>query len=354
MFRLTVKYRLLPTAAQETILRQMLSTARDVYNSMVGWRKRDYEIHGTSPTYLQQQNVLPLWKQAHPELCQLYSQVLQDVVKRVDLAFAAFFRRVKNGETPGYPRFKGQGQYDSLTYPQEGGFVLEEGAVRLSKIGVIKAVLHRPLPGVAKTCTIRVQAGKWFACLTCEVEQEPLPASSEQVGIDVGLEHFAATSDGEFVANPRFFRNDEKALAKAQRKVQRLKACRTQQRKASLRKARRVVSRIHERIRNRRHDFVHQTARKLVNRYALIAIEALHINGMVQNHCLAKSIADASWRMFRAVLESKAERADRKVISWSIPHTPVKTARSVKIVFRRDFRSAFTSVLVAALYCNVT
>ncbi len=123
------------------------------------------------------------------------------------------------------------------------------------------------------------------------------------------------------LANPRFFRKDEKALAKAQRKVQRLKACRTQQRKTSLRKARRIVSCIHERIRNSRHDFVHQTACKLVNRFGLIAVEALHIKGMVHNHCLAKSIADASWRMFRAVLESKAERADRKVIAVNPAYT---------------------------------
>ncbi len=317
----TVKYRLYPTPAQETFLRQTLVVCREVYNSLLNWRKHDFEVQGKSPNYLAQQNVLPLWKKSHPELCAVYSQVLQDVAKRVDLAFQAFYRRVKNGETPGYPRFKGRGQYDSLTYPQQGGFAVQDDAVRLSKIGCVKAVVHRALPGVAKTCTVRVLAEKWFACITCEVQSEPLPESTEQIGLDVGLEHFAATSAGEFVANPRFFRKDEKALAKAQRKADKFKHARSQEQKANRRKANKVVSRIHERIRNRRHDFVHQAARRLVNRFGLIAVEALNVTGMVKNHCLAKSIADASWSMFRSVLTQKAVSAARVVIAVNPAYT---------------------------------
>ena len=345
---LAIKYRLYPTPAQETKLRHTLDVCRQVYNSLVNWRKHDFEVQGTSPDFYEQKKALPVWKRSHPELCGLYSQVLQDVVTRVDLAFQSFFRRVKAGETPGYPRFKGTGQYDSLTYTQAGGFAVQDAALRLSKIGIVKAVVHRPLPGIAKTCTLRVQAGKWFACITCEVQPEPLPQSTEAIGIDVGLNVFAALSNGEFIENPRFLRNEEKALAKAQRKADTFKHARTQEQKTARRKANKVVSRIHERVRNRRHDFVHQLSRKLVNRYGLIALEALSVDNMVRRpqpkpdpenegqflpneagakSGLNKSIADAAWSLFRSVLTYKAERAGRKVMNVNPAYTSQDCSR---------------------------
>ena len=142
---------------------------------------------------------------------------MQNVAVRVDLAFDAFFRSVKAGETPGFPRVKGDG-YDSFTYPQSG-FGFHQGKLRLSKIGDVAIRLHRPIDGTIKTCTIRRVRHKWYACFSCEVGPELLPPSEEQVGIDVGLKTFASLSNGENVANPRFFRRDEKALAKAQRKL---------------------------------------------------------------------------------------------------------------------------------------
>ena len=342
MSRLAIKYRLYPTPAQESTLHGMLATCRDVYNSLLHWRKHDCEVLGKAPTYCQQTTALPRWKQTHPQLCAVYSQVLQDVCKRVERAFAAFFRRVQAGETPGYPRFKGKAQYDSLTYPQEGGFQIGDNTLRLSKVGDVKAVVHRPLPGKAKTCTLRLQAGKWYACIVCDVPLEPLPESTEQVGIDVGLEHFAVTDTGEFIANPRFLRKDEKALAKAQRKADTLKHTRTQAQKAARRKANKVVARIHERIRNRRHDFVHQLSRQLVNRYGLIAVEALCVanmlrrpqpkidpdnagqylpNGAGAKSGLNKSIADAAWSLFRRCLTYKAASAGREVVNISPAYT---------------------------------
>jgi putative transposase len=257
-----------------------------------------------------------------------------------------FFRRVKENqnkppherEPVGYPRFKGRGQYDSITYPQKG-FAMGENSVHLSKIGSVKAVLHRPVPGKIKTCTLRRQGEKWYVCLAVEVEVEPLPESTETVGIDVGLKTFAAFSNGEFIENPRFFRKDQKALAKAQRKFDKVK---NKHRSKERRKAKKVVARIHERIRNRRHDFVHQTARRLINRFGLIAVEKLSVenmmaapkakpdadnpgqflpNGASQKAGLNKSIADASWSMFRAVLTQKAESAARVVIAVNPAYT---------------------------------
>jgi putative transposase len=305
-------------------LNRTLETCREVYNSLVNERTAVYDNRKESLSLYAQQAAMGKWKTAHPELSEVHSQVLQNVAVRVDLAFKAFFRRVKAGETPGYPRLKGVGVYDSITFPQAGktGCKLIGNTVQVSKIGQVRAIIHRPLIGQVKTCTIRRLAGKWFACFACEYEPEPLPASSERVGIDVGLNQFAALSDGSFVGNPRFFRRDEKALAKAGRKQ-----AKTKKRSAERRKANKVLSRIHERIRNRRHDFVHQFARRLVNQYGMIAVEKLNVKGMVQNHCLAKSISDASWSQFRTVLTNKAESAGRQLVEVNPAYTSQTCSR---------------------------
>ena len=241
---------------------------------------------------------------------------MQDVVHRVDLAFKAFFDRVKSGDTPGFPRLKGECQYDSITFTQNDSFSVSDSTIRLAKIGQVKAKLHRRPWGELKTCTVCRINGKWFASLCQEIETEHLSPSAEAIGIDVGLKTFAALSNGEFIENPRFFRAEEKALAKSQRKLAKQKHG-SRERK----KARKVVSRIHERVRNRRHDFVHQTARRLVNCYGVIAVEKLNARGMVKNHCLAESISDASWSQFRSVLTSKAENAGRKVFAVNPANT---------------------------------
>ena len=328
MATICVKIRLYPTAAQDTKLRATLDVCRQVYNSFLHWRKFGYETQGKAPTEREQEKALAVWKPRHPELSTVHAHLLQNVAIRVDLAFQAFFRRVKAGETPGYPREKGAGQYDSLTFKEYGnGCKLGENSVTLSKIGTIKAVVHRVVEGVYKTCTLRRQGEKWYACFAVEVQPEPLPPSEEAIGLDVGLNQFAALSNGEFVPNPRFLRKDEKALAKAQRKVEKYRKGSPAQRKA-----RKVVRRIHERIANRRHDFAHQTARKLVNRFGRLAVEKLTVknlskhpapkqaeetgaflpNGASQKSGLNKSILDAAWGMFRTVLASKAESAGRQ------------------------------------------
>ena len=305
-----LKIRLLPTKAQETVLNTTLETCRILYNRLLAERKEAWENDKSSLSCFEQHKHIKAWAEENEYLPRVHSQVLQNVAVRVDLAFKAFFRRCKAGETPGYPRFRGCGRYDSYTHPQSG-FALLDDAVRLSKIGVVKAILHRRIEGKIKTCTIRRQNGKWFACFAIEAEAEtvPLPHSTEAVGIDVGLNSFATLSGGEQVANPRFYRKDEKALAKAQRRLSKFE-------KGSKERhhARKVVSRIHERIRNRRHNFTHQTARRIVNRFGVIAVEKLKVKGMQKNHGLAKSIGDAAWTQFRNVLAVKAESAGRAYI----------------------------------------
>ena len=318
MERIALKYRLFPTKAQESALNETLGVCCLVYNSLVHERTALHEQGQKAPNYHAQAVAITRWKKDHPELKTVHSQVLQNVAVRVDLAFQAFFRRVKAGETPGYPRLKGPGQYDSITYPQSG-FKVGASSVWLSLFGrpvQVKAKIHRSIACDVKTCAVRRYDRKWFVCLSCEYEPEPLPPSADAIGLDVGLNSFLALSNGEFVDNPRFFRRDEKALAKAGRRQSR-----TKKRSRERRKANKVLSRIHERIRNRRHDFVQQTARRIVNRFGVIAVEKLNVKGMVKNHCLAKSISDAAWPMFRTVLTQKAESAAREVIAVNPAYT---------------------------------
>ena len=310
-------FRLYPTRAQKTALNATLDTLRLVYNNLLNERKFLYETTGKSISQYSQEKHFAGWRRDFPELAEVHSHLLQNVALRVNLAFTAFFRRVKNGETPGFPRFKGVGQYDSIGFKEFGnGISFKHGNLYVSKIGEIKGKFHRKVEGMLKTATLRRQAGKWFVCIACEVASELLPPSSEKVGLDAGLNSFLALSNGEFVDNPRFFRRDEKALAKAGRRQ-----AKTKKRSKERRKANKVLSRIHERIRNRRHDFVHQTARRLVNRFGVIAVEKLNVKNMLGNHCLAKSISDAAWSMFRSVLTSKAESANREVIPVNPAYT---------------------------------
>ena len=314
----TFVYRLRPTARQAKELVFHLEECRMLYNHFVVDRIQAYQDRNEHLGLYDQIGRLPFLKTDRLTLARVHSQVLQNVAVRVDLAFKAFFRRCKErGQRAGFPRFKGMGRYDSLTYPQDEGFGLKGGHLRLGKIGKIRAVVSRPLEGQSKTCTVQRSAtGKWYAAIVCAVEATPLPKSSAAVGLDVGLEKFATLSNGETIANPRFFRQDEKALAKAQR--QWAKAEKDTPRRERMRKR---VARVYERIRFRRHDFAHQLARRLVNHYGLLAVEDLTINGMVHNHCLAKSIHDAAWSQFRQVLSYKAAEAGRTLTAINPAYT---------------------------------
>jgi len=308
-------------------MEQTLEICRWVYNETLALRKNAWEQEQKHISYYESKRQIPLWKKERPELKQVYSQVLQDVSMRVDRAFKAFFRRVKAGENPGYPRFKGKGRYDSFTYPQYG-FKLEGGRLHLSKIGDVRIVLHRPIEGTIKTLTIRRSStGKWYACFSVEYDPSPAPQKETVVGIDVGLESFATLSNGEKIENPRFFRTDEKALAKAQRRLSKAEKATPERMKA-----RRIVAHIHERIANRRLNFAHQTSRKVVDRFGTIVFEDLNIIKMEQNHHLAKSIADVAWNQFITITESKAEEAGSRVILVNPRNTSQMCARCGMIV----------------------
>ena len=305
------KYRIYPTKSQNTKMNRTLELCRWTYNKTLAYRKNAYEKENITVSKYETHNLLPQWKRDKPELKEVFSQTLQNVQERVDLAFKAFFRRAKAGENPGYPRFKGKGWYDSFSYPQMG-FKLKNGLLKLSKIGNLKIKLHRPIEGKVKRLTIRRSAtGKWFACFSVEIEDVFLPPRKDGsvVGIDVGLESFASLSNGEKIANPRFFREEENELARVQRKLSKA-AKGTPERRAALK----VVERVHERIAYERYEFAHQVSRDLVDRFSLIAFEDLNIKGMMHNHRLAKGIGDVAWNMLVNITSYKAASAGSMVV----------------------------------------
>src|SRR6266516_337000 len=325
----TYQFRMYPTKKQETTLNKWLALCCQVYNAALQERRDAYRIAGKSLGFAHQCSELPGCKEVCPELAEVNAQVLQNVIKRVDLSFQSFFRGIDSGEKIGYPRFKSRFRYHSLTFPQytaaghQGCFSIvpkgkRKGKLILSKIGHVKMVMHRPIQGTPKTAIVkRTPTGKWFVSITCEeVEPIRLSSSEEKVGIDVGLKYFAYLSDGSHIDNPRFFREEETALAKAQRRRDRRAKCTKERRKRN-----KVVARIHERIRNRRHNFIQQHVVLLVKRFGLIAVEALAVRNMVKNPKLAKSIADAAWSMFFAHLLSRAEEADRAVVRVNPAYT---------------------------------
>jgi putative transposase len=316
-------YRLYPTKKQLNTLETTLEECRWLYNTTLAYRKDTWEHEQRTVSYYESKARIPLLKNERPSLKGVHSQVLQNVTERVELAMQAFFRRCQAGETPGYPRFKGSGRYDSFTFTQSGFSITHDTRVTLSKIGTLKMVYHRPIKGKIKTSTIhRASTGKWYVSFSVECEPERLEAISAQVGIDVGLTTFATLSTGDEIANPRFFRKEEKSLAKVQRKHAKL-AKGTPERK----KHRKAVARVHERIAFKRDNFTHQKSRQIVDRFGVICVEDLTVNRMMHNHCLAKSIADASWSEFFSQLSCKAAEAGRQFVKVNPAYTSQDCSR---------------------------
>jgi len=286
-----------------------------------------------SVTYYQQKAELPDIKEAMPEYGEVNAQVLQDVVLRVDRAYQAFFRRVKAGETPGYPRFHGRDRYTSFTYPQvgeHGGARLDNGMLILSKIGRIAVRWSRPLEGMPKTVTISQEADGWYVCFSCaDVPVQALPATGQEIGIDLGIEAFATLSNGTRIFNPGWYRKAERALKIAQRRVSRRKKGSNRRRKAVT-----LLAKAHQRVRRQRQDFHHKTALALVQANDTIYHEALQPANMVKNHHLAKSISDAGWGAFLIILTDKAACAGRRVIAVNPAYTSQRCSGCSVLVYK--------------------
>jgi putative transposase len=275
----------------------------------------------------------------------------QATLRRLDKAFAAFFRRVKAGETPGYPRFKGVGWFDTVDFPRDGDGCRWDSTpddpvarVRFQGVGHVRVHEHRPVTGRVKTVSVKREGERWYVVLSCEdVPAQPLPATGRTVGIDMGVTHFLTTSDGVHVANPRFLERTADELAQAQRVVAFFPRRKAKHRSKKHRAAVAKVAKLHRTVRRQRLDFAHKAANFVVRGADLIAHEKLstasmtrrprpkrseegtfEANGAAAKACLNRAILDAGWGVFLGILANKAESAGRVVV----PVDPRNTSRT--------------------------
>lgn len=307
------QFRIYPTKNQKVKLISTLNTCRKLYNDSLAERKHQAEINRIYQDFQVFPCGLLEWINYYDQAADLtqnkteyqkevYSQVLQNVLKRVERSFLNFFRGA------GYPRFQGRNRYDSFTYPQSGFEITDDGKIKLSKIGEIRIFQHREIEGKIKTCTIKRDVDQWYVTFACEVEPQHLKKTGKSIGIDVGLKSLITDSEGNQIKPEQYYRQAEKKLAKAQRELSRKKKGSNNRNKQRV-----EVAKIHRHIRNQRKDFAHKLSITLVDTYDTIVFEKLQIQNMVQNRHLAKSILDAGWYQLIQFTESKAAYAGRVV-----------------------------------------
>lgn len=312
------KFKLYPTKKQITLLNQQLRQACDLYNCALFQRKDTYSRFKKLVSYRTQAKE---FTECRAEgLTSLSSATCgQNVLIRLQNAYDAMFDRIKANKLIldptqkkpiGVPRYRPHRRYNSLTFPMYGASakIHDNGKLYVQGIGEIKIKMHREIKGVIKTVTVVRSCGQWFVSFGCDVEKEPLPESTLQVGIDVGLESFAILSNNEFIKNPRYFKNSEAKLRRANRKVARRV-------KYSKRRAKAIVElqKVSRKVANQRRDFHHKVSYTLILIYGLICIEDLNIEGLARSF-LAKSVHDVGWSNFFRMLTYKAESAGRELI----------------------------------------
>ena len=337
-------FRLRPTARQHIALAACVESHRELYNAALQERRDAWARSRTRINYGGQSAQLTDIRVVRSDVAVWSFSSQQATLRRLNKAFAGFFRRVKTakpGVKPGYPRFKGKARFDSVEWPKDGDgarWLPEQRRVYLQGIGRIKVDLHRQVQGRVKTIQIKCQGRRWVLVLSCDdVVTNPLPATGRQAGIDVGIVSFATTSDGEHIDNPRWGRQAEDRLTAAQQRLASAK-----RRSKNCEQRRETVAARHRKIANQRKDFHHKQARVLVERYDLVVVEDLAIanmmrraqpvadednpgqflpNGARAKSGLNRSIGDAGWGGFVSILRAKAEDAGRIWIEVDPRHT---------------------------------
>jgi putative transposase len=327
MFKAFV-FRLYPTQSQRTRLEAVRETCRHFYNDLLRERKDAYELKGVSITKTERLRKVKVEKDNSPYATDIHSHILQNVVADLDKAFPAFFRRVKAGETPGYPRFKGRNRCAGFGFKEYGnGFKIDGRRLKLSGIGRIAGRWHRKIEGTIKTARVYCRAGKWFVSFACEVAQpEPLPKTGASIGVDVGLHRLATLSNGEEVENPRWYRRVLRKLRVIQRSI-----CRKKLGRSNRRQAVRLLQRLLLKVANTRKDFLNKLADDLIQRFDRIVLEDLRVAIMARGR-FALSILDAGWSYLVSRLAHKAESAGRDVIVVDPAYTS-KTCSGCGVLF---------------------
>ena len=312
------RYRTYPRRVEREAIDEVLGRHRELYNAALQERMDAYRTKGVSVSYGMQSNQLKEIRAVREDIAALNFSSMQQTLRRLNKAFDAFFRRVKAGRSPGFPRFKGRHRFRSVSFVYgDGSKVRTDGrggrVVYVQGVGELKVKWHRPLPEGARIKQVQLQMdgrGRYFVTLAL---QGPVAAFGQraggggEIGIDIGLEKVAALSDGTFIDNPRFFRASAERLAKAQRI-----ASRRQRGSKRYRKAQKAVGRIHAKVADQRRDFHHQVSARLVTQHGFIAVEDLNIRGLARG-MLAKSVHDAGWSQFISFLKYKAESSGTRV-----------------------------------------
>ena len=304
------KFRLYPTRKQSLQMRLHLGICRELYNAALQERRDAWRLAKKSIRYLDQQNALPEVKQSRPDVAEVHSQVLQNVLQRVNLAFEGFFKRLKeNKGKAGYPRFRHQDSYFSMCFSQATKVRVEARKLHLPWYGKIKVKAHRLLQGTPKTLTLFLENDKWYASISCEMGEKPkIDLKPKTVrAIDLGLKSLVTDSQGGMIAPAKHYRSAESQLAMTSRKF-----AASHYKNLKLKNA---LKALHQKVKNQRIDFLHKLSNLLLKDTDLLGIEDLKIRNMVKSSNFSKSIYDASWGRLKIILAYKAESAGKLMIS---------------------------------------